>query len=143
MARARNVAQYILEECGEMTALKLQKLVYYCQAWALVWTDNALFPERIEAGANGPVIPELYKLHDGQFKVNAQSGIGESYKLQQDEIETILNVLSEYKAYKSYDLINQTRLEDPWKIARGTTPDGEPCTTEISHAAMAEYYSGF
>ena len=34
---ALDVAKYILKEHGEMTAMKLQKLVYYCQAWSLVW----------------------------------------------------------------------------------------------------------
>ena len=29
----RDVAEYILRSRGEMTAMKLQKLVYYCQAW--------------------------------------------------------------------------------------------------------------
>jgi uncharacterized phage-associated protein len=31
MARAVDVAKYILTKTGEMTAMKLQKLVYYCQ----------------------------------------------------------------------------------------------------------------
>ncbi len=37
MANAKDVAQYILEKQGEMTSIKLQKLVYYTQAWSLVW----------------------------------------------------------------------------------------------------------
>src|SRR6267142_182405 len=34
---AHDVAAFILKQRGEMTAMKLQKLVYYCQAWSLVW----------------------------------------------------------------------------------------------------------
>ena len=52
-----------------MTALKLQKLVYYAQAWSLVWDEEPLFPDPIEAWANGPVVYELYKRHRGIFKV--------------------------------------------------------------------------
>ena len=49
-----DIAAYILCKQGAMTAMKLQKLVYYSQAWSLVWDDKPLFRERIEAWANGP-----------------------------------------------------------------------------------------
>ncbi len=62
MAQVADVAAYILEKCGPMTAMKLQKLVYYSQAWHLVWTEKPLFDNRIEAWANGPVVWELYDL---------------------------------------------------------------------------------
>jgi uncharacterized phage-associated protein len=63
--RAIDVADYILKHLGSMTAMKLEKLVYYSQVWSLVWTERELFRERIEAWANGPVIPSLYRLHRG------------------------------------------------------------------------------
>jgi hypothetical protein len=52
-------------------AWKLQKLVYYCQAWSLVWEDEPLFDSRIEAWVNGPVCPELYRAHRRLYKVTA------------------------------------------------------------------------
>lgn len=64
-----DVAEYILEQYGEMTAMKLQKLVYYCQAWHLAWDGEPLFRESIEAWANGPVVPALYEAHRGVFRV--------------------------------------------------------------------------
>lgn len=54
-----------------MTAMKLQKLVYYCQAWHLAWEGRALFPEAIHAWASGPVHPELYELRQGHFEIEA------------------------------------------------------------------------
>ena len=57
MATAHDVAAYILQKKGEMTAMKLQKLVYYSQAWSVVWDERPLFHEKIEAWANGPVVP--------------------------------------------------------------------------------------
>lgn len=65
MVSAHDVAAYMLRKHGPMSAMKLQKLVYYAQAWSLVWEDRPLFPERIEAWANGPVIPELYQAQTG------------------------------------------------------------------------------
>lgn len=70
MASAHDVAAYILKRMGQMTAMKLQKLVYYSQAWSLVWDEAPLFNERIEAWANGPVVRELYEAHRGQFQVS-------------------------------------------------------------------------
>ena len=67
MATVGDVARYILERLApdrfgdRVTAWKLQKLVYYAQAWSLVWDEVPLFPERIEAWANGPVCPTLYQ----------------------------------------------------------------------------------
>ncbi len=80
MATALDVAAFILNKRGPMTAMKLQKLVYYSKAWHLVWEDKLLFTEPIEAWANGPVVPELYKLiKDG----NCISTFLESYSKPQ------------------------------------------------------------
>ena len=35
-----DVASYILKKSGKMTTMKLQKLIYYSQAWALVWYEK-------------------------------------------------------------------------------------------------------
>lgn len=68
-ARAVDVAEYILAQQGEMSAMKLHRLVYYCQAWHLAWSGAPLFEEEIHAWANGPVVPALYELHEGDFTV--------------------------------------------------------------------------
>ncbi len=49
MATCFDVAKYILTKMGKLSTVKLQKLVYYAQAWSLVWDDEPLFNERIEA----------------------------------------------------------------------------------------------
>ena len=53
MASVLDVAKYILTQQGEMTAMKLHKLIYYSQAWSLVWDEDALFSEEIQAWAYG------------------------------------------------------------------------------------------
>jgi hypothetical protein len=42
-----DVAAYILKKKGKMCRWKLQKLVYYSQAWSLVWDGAPLFDEPI------------------------------------------------------------------------------------------------
>ncbi len=96
MASVFDVAQYILEQLGEMTAMKLQKLIYYSQAWSLVWDEQVLFDSPIEAWANGPVIRVLYDKHKGMFKVNSATFHGKAHNLTSSQRDTIDGVLEFY-----------------------------------------------
>lgn len=144
MANVRNVAQYILENQGAMTTIKLQKLVCHCQAWALVWTDAPLFGEKIEAWANGPVAPDLFHIHQDKFKfkIDASAAVGDSANLSEDNKNVIGNVLKGYGDKSSQWLVEPTHLGEPWQAARRCAPCCVRCSNKISHAAMAEYYSG-
>jgi uncharacterized phage-associated protein len=143
MADVFDVASYILKRRGPMTAMKLQKLVYYCQAWSLVWDEAPLFDERIEAWANGPVCPELYDVHRGWFTVSpSEFKRGDTTKLTKEQAETIDRVLDAYGKLSSQELSDLTHREDPWKEARRGLPATIRSNVEITHAAMAEYYEG-
>ncbi len=69
-----DVAAFILKECGPVPAMKLYRLTYYCQAWSLVWDDTPLFPQPVEAWANGPIIRELYESHRGTYLISELPG---------------------------------------------------------------------
>ena len=140
MATAHDVAAYILRKKGEMTAIKLEKLVYYSQAWSLVWDEEPLFQDRIEAWVNGPVVPTLYQRHRGMFKV-ADWPHGDSDVLTSAQRETIDAVLSFYGDKSSQWLSDLTHREAPWIQARKGLEPGDPSRGKISHASLAEYYS--
>ena len=140
MANVFDVAKYILQKQGEMTAMKLQKLVYYSQAWSLVWDSKALFRARIEAWANGPVIRSLYDAHRGEFLVNEKMFSGDPDKLTATEKETVDAVLKVYGNKTPHYLSQLTHSEAPWKNARKDLKPGERGDVEITHAAMVEYY---
>lgn len=70
MAHVVDVAAYILECLGSVSTMKLQKLTFYSQAYYLVEHGTPLFPEEFEAWANGPVAPDLFKRHKGEFVVS-------------------------------------------------------------------------
>ena len=142
MPKVEDVAQYILERHGEMSAIKLQKLVYYAQAWSLVWRELPLFPEKIEAWANGPVAPALFKRHEGLFRLGPEAAIGDSSSLDEDCRDVVDKILEAYGGKSAQWLVELTHLEEPWRQARGHALPGHKCDAEISHAAMAEYYSG-
>jgi uncharacterized phage-associated protein len=142
MAALFDVAKYITEIAGEMSAMKLQKLMYYAQAWSLVWDEQPLFSNDFEAWANGPVLPELYARHRGRFKVDASLfREADSGQLTPQERETIDKVLGFYGDKTAQWLSNLTHQEAPWLDARGDTPVGHSSTAIISQAAMHEYYS--
>ncbi|MHB8224431.1 Panacea domain-containing protein [Acidithiobacillus sp.] len=141
MASALDVAAYILQKHGRMTTMKLQKLVYYAQAWALVWDEKPLFSERIEAWANGPVCPDLYCAHRGFYAVDTHEIEGKPGNLTSRESETVDAVLKYYGDKPAQWLIELTHIEAPWIDARGSTPPGAASNVEISLASMADYYS--
>jgi uncharacterized phage-associated protein len=139
MATVFDVAQYILKKLGPIPAMKLHKLVYYSQAWSLVWDEKPLFENRIEAWANGPVVRDLYESHRGQFTVSSLLR-GDSDALTETERETVDNVLKFYGHKPSQWLSDLTHQESPWRDARNGIPPGEYGDNEITHAALAEYY---
>ena len=140
MATVFDVANYILSETGSMTTWKLQKLVYYSQAWHAVWEDQQLFQESIEAWANGPVCPDLYSQHRGMFKVGS-FGKGK-FTLKKSEKESIDVVLKHYGKKSAEYLSELTHQEAPWKDARKGLPAGVRGNRKIPVDAMAEYYGG-
>ncbi len=140
MADVFDVAKYILEKQGSMTTMKLQKLVYYSQAWSLVWDEKPLFAEEIQAWASGPVVRELYDEHKGMFQISSLEN-GNAEKLEPAEKETIDAVLQAYLHKPAQWLSDLTHMEKPWNEAREGIPIGQNCENEITQASLAEYYS--
>lgn len=140
MASVHDVAAYILQRQGRMTAMKLQKLVYYSKAWSLVWDEDPLFRASIEAWANGPVCPQLYRSHRGQFSVESLER-GDPTNLTSSQRETVDAVLDFYGGRTAQWLSDLTHSEAPWRNARRGVVAGQHCENEISDAAMAEYYA--
>ena len=140
MANVFDVAKYILEKQGPMTTMKLQKLVYYSQAWSIVWDEKPMFAERIEAWASGPVVRELYDEHKGVFQIPGLEK-GNTDNLKPEEKETIDAVLNAYGDKPAQWLSDLTHMEQPWNEARKGIAPGEHCEIEITQASLAEYYS--
>lgn len=138
-----DVAAYILKlqpKKHPLTAWKLQKLVYYCQAWSLVWDEQPLFKEKILAWANGPVVKELYALHKGLFYVKELSK-GNANHLAVNQKDTVDHVLKAYGDKSAQWLSDLTHRELPWIEARHGLNPGERGNVEIQLAIMDEYYS--
>ena len=140
MANVFDVAAYILEKKGEMITLKLQKLVYFAQAWSLSLDRTPLFDEKIEAWPNGPVIKDLYAYHRGQQYISSIAH-GDSEKLDEDQRATVDMLLDNYGDKPVYWLERLSDSDSAWIEARGELSATDQSAAEITLDFMAHYYS--
>ncbi|MBW4888269.1 DUF4065 domain-containing protein [Mucilaginibacter sp. HMF5004] len=154
MLTATNIADYFISLSNAtenlISNLKLQKLVYYAQAWHIAVVKEPLFEEDFQAWVHGPVIPSLYFQYNSykwhpiirdDLNEDTLKQIGSNFSPETQEV--LDNVVSEYFGMEAYALELSTHLEDPWLIARAGLPKDEPCTTVISKENIAAYYSQF
>lgn len=118
----------------------MQKLIYYSQAWSLVWEEAPIFKEEILAWANGPVVKELYEIHRGMFYVS-KIAKGNPSHLSSNQKDTINHVLEAYGDKSAQWLSDLTHLELPWKMARKDLQPGERGSAVITLSSMHEFYS--
>ena len=138
-----DIANYFIwlaKETGSFVSnLKLQKLVYYAQAWHLALHDAPLFDEDFQAWVHGPVIPELYQ----KYKVFGWQPItmDVSPQLPASVIEFLHGVANEYFSCDAYELEQMTQIESPWNMARGGLANDVATTAKIEKMWMKEYYA--
>ena len=140
---ARLVADYFINfshEVGDpISNLKLQKLLYYAQAWYLALYNKALFGDRIEAWVHGPAVPPVY----GAFKEWAWQPISDAPAAPalSAEVKKHLNqVMRQYGPKNAYELELLTHSEKPWQDARGDIPPDAPSNAIITHSSMKGFY---
>jgi uncharacterized phage-associated protein len=138
MFSAHDVAAYIVERYGPMSALKLQKLLFYSEAWSLVWDQRPLFREEVKAWRAGAVVPAVYEAHRSRIQI-ASWTLGNSGRLDEEAKSTIESVVEFYGRLPAKILRDLNHWEAPWREARGSSQEAEPDIT-ISRDAMASYY---
>jgi len=123
-----------------ITPLKLQKLLYYAQAWSLAFNDSKLFDESICAWIHGPVIQEVYHA----FKVFGYQPLEHtpptSKVFNLKELEVLNMVWDVYGKYDAKYLEALTHAEHPWKNARVGYSVQDKCEVEISVEMIETYY---
>ncbi|WP_444962763.1 Panacea domain-containing protein [Nocardiopsis sp. M1B1] len=142
MANVTDVARYILDRLGAMSAMKLQKLCYYSYGYHLAWEERPLFPERFEAWANGPVAPALYARHRGLFSVAPEDIEGDPEALDPGERESVDLVLGSLQSFSAHQLSAMTHREPPWLRARQRAgAEGlERSTEPLAENDLHEYF---
>ncbi len=133
-----DVAAAVLAKTGPISTMKMQKLVYYSQAWNVAITGQRLFPEDFQAWANGPVCRPLFNRHRGYFSVSHWDG--DPSKMNEFDDAIITLVVNKYGPLSAGQLSALTHSEDPWKLARVGLPDGAYSEDVITTDSMRDYY---
>ncbi|HYT41450.1 MAG TPA: type II toxin-antitoxin system antitoxin SocA domain-containing protein [Methylomirabilota bacterium] len=149
MITANTVADYFLavaNECEELiTNLKLNKLVYYTQAWHLALFKEPMFEDKTEAWVHGPVLPVVYDTYK-HFKwtpiirhdLNLEE-IKQQFSTEQQEL--LDDIVEIYLPKTAYELEQLTRDEDPWIFARAGLAPYEASHQVIAHDAMQKFFA--
>ena len=119
MPTSHDVAKYFLSvegDEGEISNLKLQKLVYYAQGFSLALLDEPLFDEPIEAWMQGPVVANLYHRysHHGSSSIPAPAQFDANI-FSREQRRLLGDVYEVYGQYSAWKLRQLTHEEDPWK----------------------------
>lgn len=123
-----------------ITHLKLQKLVYYAQAWSLALKKRPLFDEDLQAWAHGPVSESVYRNYEGS-SWNALPCPETVPDFDSDTEEFLTEVLGAYVGFTAKQLEAMTHAELPWQEARGGLPPEAKSQNVIRKDTMASYYS--
>ena len=102
-----------------------------------MWGDDVLFPEEIEAWANGPLVRELYRVHRGRYRVSRLPK-GKADALTDVQRESVDAVLAFYGDESPQWLSDLTHIAAPWQSARRGIPEGERGNVVIPKESPAE-----
>lgn len=131
---------YFFARHGDLiTNLKLQKLLYYTQAWHLAIYDSPLFDEEFEAWVHGPVQPSVYNEYKkfGSNPIVREPG---EVHIATTAFRHLVEVMKVYGGKSGFELERYTHQEDPWLNARGDIPPDQLCSRVISKDSMRAYY---
>jgi uncharacterized phage-associated protein len=147
---ANTLANYILKHFGPMSHLKLQKLLFYCEAYHLAYFDESLIEEEFQAWVHGPVCKEVYNsLKDTSILYSDIAFDKSSDKNPDIEVEQILNssqkelivdVLRELSTWTGLELEEATHNEKPWIEARNGISPSHSSSNIISKNTMKLFY---
>ena len=119
------------------TPMKLQKLCYYAQGYALA-DSLELFSEDFQAWQHGPVIPDLYlKYKNYQWRPINDEIIPPELQ-HHDLIEA---VVSAYGQYDGAALSTMTHRETPWLETRAGLNESDGCDRIITKASIKNFFS--
>jgi uncharacterized phage-associated protein len=138
MYDSKNIAEYFIllannEDDGNITNLKLQKLLYYAQGLYLALYDIPLFSENIMAWQYGPVVPEIYHEYKKHSRNPLEVSSDFNPSLIDADVTSFLDeVYSVYGQYTGAVLVTLTHQESPWKDT--------PINGIISHELMKDFF---
>lgn len=115
---AQDIADYFLNHQisnHQITNLKLQKLLYYAQAIALVVLERPLFMDNVEHWEHGPVVEAMYHRYGQYSNQPLPIPIDSEARLDRSTIRFLSKINQFYGVHSAIKLLQMTHEEDPWK----------------------------
>jgi len=145
---ALTLANFILKHYGPMSHLKLQKLLYYCEAYHLAYFNRSIIDEEFQAWIHGPVCRRVYDemkaesilYSDIAFDNNSNPDYEIETNLTSDQKQLLKDVLEILSTWTGFELETSTHKEAPWINARRGFGPADRCDTNISKEEMKEFY---
>ena len=137
-----DVAEYIIwretKQKRPVSNLRLQKLLYFVQAYFLCTMAQPCFDSVIEAWDFGPVVPEIYH----EYKIYGSSCIPapqifDLHHFRSDDLARIDTMLDQCASQTTNRLVTITHAQDPWRDAYQN-----PFGNRITNDAIIRYYRG-
>lgn len=154
MKKINAVTDYVImkakldEASVSLTHLKLQKILYYIQAWSLGINKKKMFDADFQAWVHGPVCREVYdrfspcrSIYDeiSQSDIRTPKDDFDKY-LSEDEMAFIDYILENYLGFSGSELEEMTHQEAPWIEARKGVGKFERSEEVLSCETMLSYY---
>ena len=144
MCKAIDVANFFIDMANNdpddcMTNLRVNKLLYFAQAWNLVRNNKPLFEDEIQAWQYGPVVPNVYHTFKpcGRERIASTSDDYSFSRLSCEEIMLLIDVMREYGRFSSPALVDMTHeAGSPW--ARVYDPNHN---NSITNDSLFDYFS--
>ena len=137
------MASYILNKLAPaetdriVTSWKLQKLVYYFQAWSPFGMKESFFLSAWKLGLMARCVRTFTSSIGGHLRAGDIQGPD---ALDETGVETIDAVLDFYGDKTGRYLSDLTHMERPWIEARGDTPSGIRPSGDFKGSYESEYY---
>ena len=150
MNSIHDIADYIIlrvkseDKNASLINLKLQKLLYYVQAWSYGINKKSMFTGDFEAWIHGPVNREISnRFNPTKYlysEINLEDCRNKDVALSVEDTEFVDFILENYLKYSGAELERLSHTEMPWIKTRGDLGVNERCDEIIPSALMTEYY---
>jgi uncharacterized phage-associated protein len=151
---AKILSEYLFERGGKMSHLKLQKLLYYVQAYHLAYFDQPVIEEDFQAWLHGPVCRPVFDRFKDQSLLYTEfafySPPGEKKPseilpamIDEEQLDLIHQVTDGYAKLSADELERLTHGDAPWIDARRGFADEDRCSSLIPKESMRVFYKKF
>ncbi|WP_281636136.1 Panacea domain-containing protein [Flavobacterium marginilacus] len=151
MKNINQICDYVIlrlkqEEDMPLSNIKLQKLLYYIQAWSLALKNEKSFDGDFQAWVHGPVNRQIYdrfnptKYLFSEISLNDIQDKEIATKLNESEISHINKVLEVYAPYSGVELEEMSHKEEPWISARKGYAPNQRCEEIIDEKLLGDYF---